>query len=105
MKSPAAAHRRRFSITAQGVSRSDREMTQKSWPTGAPSRAPPDRAEVTPGTTSTSTSGNRGASWSTGPAMPYTPASPLHTRATVLPPSAASNAQRHRSISRVMGVV
>ena len=31
----------------------------------------------------------------TGPAMPYTPASPLHTRATVLPPSAASNAQRH----------
>ena len=35
VKSPAAAHRRRFSITAQGVSRSDREMTQKSWPRAA----------------------------------------------------------------------
>ena len=39
-----------------------------------------------------STSGNWGASSSTGPAMPYTPASPLHTRAVVRPDRARSSA-------------
>ena len=38
------------------------------------------------------------------PAMPYTPASPLHTMATVLPDRASSSAMRQRSSSRVMGV-
>ena len=69
-KSPSAAQVSRFSMTAQGVSRSDREMTQKSWPRGAPSTAPPERAAVTPATTSTSTSGYSPASSSTGLAMP-----------------------------------
>ena len=36
--------------------------------------------------------------------MPYTPASPLHTMATVRPAAAVSSAQRQRSSSRVMGV-
>ena len=73
-------------------------------PEGAPSTAAPARAAVTPGTTWISTSGKWGASSSTGPAMPYTPASPLHTRAVVRPDRARSSAARQRSISWVMGV-
>ena len=38
-KSPRAAHRRRFSMTSHGVSRSESEMTQKSWERGAPRTA------------------------------------------------------------------
>ena len=91
-------------MTSQGVSRSDRESTAKSCIKGAPSTAAPARAAVTPGTTWISTSGNWGASSSTGPAMPYTPASPLHTRAVVRPDRARSSAARQRSISWVMGV-
>ena len=37
--------------------------------------------------------------------MPYTPASPEQTMATVSPPAARSSAMRHRSISLRMGVV
>ena len=69
-KSPWAAHRRRFSMVSQGVSRSEREITQKSCMSGAPSTAAPESAAVTPGTTSISTSSTPSASWSKGPAMP-----------------------------------
>ena len=82
----------------------ERESTQKSWASGAPSTAPPLRAAVRPGTTSTVTSGQPSASSSRGLAMPYTPASPLHTRATVRPLWAVSSAQRQRSSSLVMPV-
>ena len=54
-KSPRAAHSSRFSMVSQGVSRSLRLMTQKSWVSGAPSRAPPEMAAVRPPTTSTPT--------------------------------------------------
>ena len=54
---PCAAQASRFSMTSHGVSRSEREITQKSWASGAPSTAPPLRAAVRPGTTSTATSG------------------------------------------------
>ena len=37
--------------------------------------------------------------------MPYTPASPLHTSATVRPVLASSSARRQRSTSCFMGVV
>lgn len=104
-KSPFAAQRRRVSIVSQGVSRSEREITQKSCISGAPSTAAPERAAVTPGTTWMSTSPIPSASWSSGPAMPYTPASPLHRKATVLPARAVSKAQRQRSSSCRMGVV
>ena len=57
-------------MASQGVSRSERDTTQKSWPKGAPSTAPPERAAVTPGTTWTSTPGYWGASCSSSPAMP-----------------------------------
>ncbi len=53
-------------MTAHGVSRSERESTQKSWASGAPRTAPPLRAAVRPGTTSTTTSGNRSANSSRG---------------------------------------
>src|SRR5699024_1951454 len=56
-KSPATAARSRFSMTCQGVSRSDSETVQKSCPSGAPRAAAPARAAVTPGITSTSTAG------------------------------------------------
>ena len=103
-KSPAAARASRRSICSHGVSRSDREITQKSCISGAPSTAAPESAEVTPGTTSTSAPPYSPASCKSGPAMPYTPASPLHTSATVRPAAAVSSAQRQRSSSRVMGV-
>ena len=51
MKSPAAAAPRRRSISGQGVSRSEREMAQKSWPRGAPMRAAAACSADTPGTT------------------------------------------------------
>ena len=38
-----------LSITAQGVSRSDSEMAQKSWPSGAPARAAAACIAETPG--------------------------------------------------------
>ena len=105
-KSPAAARARRRSIASHGVRRSDREMTAKSCISGAPSTdAAACRAE-TPGTTTISGVASRPsrspASSITNPAMPYIPASPLETRATVLPDDAASSALRHRSTSRVI---
>ena len=51
-KSAEAAASSRRSMVSQGVSRSDRLMTAKSWVSGAPSTAPPLSAAVTPGTTS-----------------------------------------------------
>ena len=57
-------------MVSQGVSRSEREMTQKSCMSGAPSTAAPESAAVTPGTTSISTASTPSASWSKGPAMP-----------------------------------
>lgn len=50
-----AACCRRFSITAQGLRLSDREIKQKSWPSGAPALAAVARAAETPGSTSSST--------------------------------------------------
>ena len=57
-----AAAASRFSIFSQGVSRSLREMTAKSWVSGAPSTAAPPQAAVMPGTTSMSMGGY---SWAT----------------------------------------
>ena len=42
-------------MAAQGVSRSESEMAQKSWPTGAPARAAAAWNADTPGTTVTAT--------------------------------------------------
>ena len=92
-------------MTSHGVSRSESETTQKSCPSGAPSTAPPESAAVTPATTRISTAGNWGANCSSSPAMPYTPASPLHTKATSRPDCAVSSAQRQRSSSFVIGEV
>ena len=47
----------RFSIFSQGVKRSLREITAKSWVSGAPSTAAPPQAAVMPGTTSISMGG------------------------------------------------
>ena len=69
-KSPWHAARSRPSITGQGVSRSEREMAAKSSISGAPSRAAPALAAVTPQITSISTPGYWGDSSITGPAMP-----------------------------------
>ena len=44
-------------MTAHGVSLSEREITQKSCASGAPSTAPPLSAAVSPGTISTVTLG------------------------------------------------
>ena len=43
-----AAQARRFSIISHGVSRSEREITQKSCASGAPKTAPPLSAAVSP---------------------------------------------------------
>ena len=43
-----AAQASRFSIISHGVSRSEREITQKSWASGAPSTAAPLNAAVRP---------------------------------------------------------
>ena len=47
-KSLAAARASRRSICSHGVSRSDREITQKSCISGAPSTAAPESAETEP---------------------------------------------------------
>ena len=101
-KSPAAAPRRRCSILSHGVSRSDRLMHAKSHVSGEPSTAPPEQAAVMPGITSTSRFGSCSQSSSSRLAMPYTPASPEDTTATVLPCLAASTAALQRKTSRVM---
>ena len=50
-KSPRAACSRRFSITSQGLRLSESEIAQKSWPSGAPSRAAAACMAETPGNT------------------------------------------------------
>ena len=54
-KSASAAAFSRCSIFAHGVSRSERLMTQKSCPTGAPSTALPLSTALSPGTVTTCT--------------------------------------------------
>lgn len=90
------------SLTIGGVSRSDRLMHAKSHVSGEPSTAPPEQAAVMPGITSTSRFGSCSQSSSSRLAMPYTPASPEDTTATVLPCFAASTAALQRKTSRVM---
>ena len=56
-KSALDAQSRRFSIFSHGVSKSLKEIRQKSLMSGAPSTAAPEQAAVMPGTTSISSSG------------------------------------------------
>ncbi len=77
-------------MVGHGVSRSDSEMAQKSWVSGAPTSAAQVLSAEAPGMISTSMpeSGVHPAWNSTskvGPAMPYTPASPEEISATFLP--------------------
>ncbi len=53
-KSASAAARMRLSIVSQGVSRSDSEIAQKSWPSGAPARAAAACMAEMPGATTIS---------------------------------------------------
>ncbi len=100
-----AAQRSLLRITSGAVSRSLRLMTAKSWPRGAPSSAAPLLAAVTPGITRIDGGFSIPAeSWKTSPAIPYIPASPLHTRAILRPRAAWESAHRHRSVSCRMGV-
>lgn len=72
-KSPCAAARNRNAITLQGVNRSEREITQKSFISGAPSIAAPAVAAVTQGTVSIRMSGRFSSSEaieSNNPAIP-----------------------------------
>ena len=55
-KSLRAAASNRREITGQGVSRSDKEIEQKSWVSGAPTKEAQADNAVLPGTTSTSIS-------------------------------------------------
>ena len=103
-KPPPAAAVSRASTVSGGVSKSLRLITAKSSPRGEPSRAAPDRAAVMPGITPISTGGYSGASSYTREAMPYTPLSPPHTRATLRPSAALLKAIRQRSGSFRMGV-
>ena len=81
-------------------------MEQKSWPSGAPSRAAPANMALIPGTTSISTSSAAFCSFIShiSEAMPYTPESPLLTTATVFPSLAISKAATARSRSFFMPV-
>ena len=63
-------------------------MVQKSWFNGAPSTAAPLFAAVMPGITESSTLSYSCPISYIREASPYIPASPLHTRETVLPSSA-----------------
>ena len=56
MTKPAPRRFSRRSITSQGFRLSDSEMAQKSWPSGAPTRAATASIAVTPGTTVSSRS-------------------------------------------------
>ena len=56
-KSPSPANANRFSINSQGVKRSDKLITQKSWPIGAPKTDDPLKTALIPGRISISTSG------------------------------------------------
>ena len=88
------------SICSQGVSRSDREITQKSCISGAPSTAAPDSAAVTPGTTSTSTPAYSPASCSRGPGHAvHARVAAAHHGHRLAPPRPSSSAQRQRSSS------
>ena len=86
-KSPAAAASSRCSITAHGVSKSDNEMAQKSWPNGAPARAAAPCIADTPGNTTISLRRQPGCAATssrsnTSAAMAYTPGSPEQISAT-----------------------
>ena len=78
------------SITAQGVSKSDNEIAQKSWPIGAPTRAAQACSAEIPGDTMISILFQRISSlWlmqsKTRMAIEYMPGSPDDSRATVFP--------------------
>ena len=91
-------------MTSHGVSRSESDTHAKSHVMGEPSTAPPEQAAVMPGMTSTSISGSFSHTSSSSPAMPYTPASPDETTATIFPCLARSRAAVQRSTSFVMPV-
>ena len=85
---PAAASSRR-SISSQGLRLSDSEIAQKSWPSGAPTRAATASIAVTPGTIATSSVRHAASPLSicshTAAAMANTPGSPPDTSATCAP--------------------
>ena len=86
-KSPAAAASSRRSITAHGVSKSDNETAQKSWPSGAPASAAAPCIADTPGSTTISLRRQPGSvavssRSNTSAAMAYTPGSPEQISAT-----------------------
>ena len=98
-------------MAGQGVSRSDSEIAQKSCVSGAPTSAAQVLRAEAPGTISTSMSpgfplGGVHPAWKStskvGPAMPYTPASPEETSATLRPWRARSSASMARSSSSVI---
>ena len=88
-------------MTSHGLSRSDSERTQKSWPSGAPTRLATACAAVRPGTTRTGTSFHCGSSLTsrTAAAIANTPGSPDETTATRRPRFARSSANAARSAS------
>ena len=80
-------------------------MTAKSCISGAPRIAAPESTAETPAIVWISTPGYSEESSSQSPLMPYTPASPEQTIATVLPSAAVLSARRTRSTSCRIGVV
>jgi len=97
MTNPADAAARSLAKTvSQGFRLSEREIAQKSCPSGAPMRAAAANMADTPGRTSTCRSRHAGLPCSiasnTALAIPNTPASPEETIATRLPAEASDNA-------------
>ncbi len=91
---PAAA-RSRCSTVGHGLRLSDSEIAQKSWPSGAPSRAAAaSRAEM-PGTTSMSSAARRG-----GPPPPRTPPPPCRTPRDRRPTRRRPGARRRPASAR-----
>jgi hypothetical protein len=99
----------RLAMTLHGVSKSESEMAQKSWPSGAPTSEPHELSAVMPGMMRSSGDSPRfhpisSSTWKTRLAIPYTPASPDEMIATLPPSRARSTAARARPISSVMPV-
>jgi hypothetical protein len=100
-RSAVAAAVSRPAMTSQGLSRSESETMQKSWPSGAPTRLATTCAAVRPGTIRIGTSFHCGSSLtsSTAAAIANTPGSPDETTATRRPRLARSRANAARSAS------
>ena len=86
-----------------GLRWSDSEMTAKSWPSGAPTRAAAACIADRPGTTRTSMSAKSplpdSTASSTAVAIAKMPGSPDETTATLAPAAASASAWRARSSS------